>query len=160
MAIINRPDYVVNTLYGVEVSKNYRQCRTCKKVKHIDEFLSKKKPKGGLEENRTLGEIDNECKACKHVHTKLSRKYRKTKKHLFNGHCEYCNTELEFDKAHVDHSHETHEFRGWLCNNCNVGLGRLGDNEEGLLKGVEYLRMAKKRNEESNVIPFNEKGEE
>jgi len=43
----------------------------------------------------------------------------------------------------LDHCHDTGAFRGWLCNACNVGIGRLGDNEEGLMKALEYLRRAK-----------------
>ena len=29
--------------------------------------------------------------------------------------------------------------RGWLCNNCNTGLGAMGDNIEGLKKAMRYL---------------------
>lgn len=38
-----------------------------------------------------------------------------------------------------DHDPETHTFRGWLCQNCNTGIGKLGDNLEGLLEAVRYL---------------------
>ena len=50
--------------------------------------------------------------------------------------CELCGT----DKNIVyDHDHETCEFRGWLCNPCNRGLGQCGDNIPGLLKRLNYL---------------------
>ncbi len=54
--------------------------------------------------------------------------------------CEICgktctrNTVLS-----LDHSHETGAFRGWLCNKCNTGLGKLGDNLTGLKRAVDYL---------------------
>jgi hypothetical protein len=31
-------------------------------------------------------------------------------------------------------------IRGLLCSNCNRGLGLLGDDLEGVLRAVEYLR--------------------
>jgi len=38
-----------------------------------------------------------------------------------------------------DHCHDTGVFRGWLCNNCNLGLGLIGDNIEGVKKCLDYL---------------------
>ena len=40
----------------------------------------------------------------------------------------------------LDHCHKTGEFRGWLCQKCNIGIGKLGDNEEGVLRALDYLR--------------------
>ena len=40
----------------------------------------------------------------------------------------------------VDHCHETLKFRGWLCETCNHGIGKLGDNIEGVQKALDYLR--------------------
>tara|TARA_R100000742_G_C4257386_1_gene75248 strand:+ start:391 stop:546 length:156 start_codon:yes stop_codon:yes gene_type:complete len=33
-------------------------------------------------------------------------------------------------------------YRGWLCSNCNTGIGKLGDNIEGVQKAVDYLEDA------------------
>jgi len=41
----------------------------------------------------------------------------------------------------LDHDHSTHEFRGWICERCNTGLGKLGDNIEGLTKALNYLKF-------------------
>jgi len=41
----------------------------------------------------------------------------------------------------LDHDHETGAFRGWLCRNCNSGLGFLGDNAEGLGGALMYLNQ-------------------
>jgi hypothetical protein len=51
--------------------------------------------------------------------------------------CECCG--FTEQKLHWDHCHNTHEHRGWLCNNCNTAIGKLGDNLEGVLKAVDYL---------------------
>ncbi len=39
----------------------------------------------------------------------------------------------------LDHCHATGAFRGWLCSRCNVGLGCLGDDLEGLARTQAYL---------------------
>jgi len=42
-------------------------------------------------------------------------------------------------KFHMDHDHDTNKFRGWLCLNCNQGIGKLGDNLEGVMNAVRYF---------------------
>lgn len=53
------------------------------------------------------------------------------------GLCAICLVKPPVD---VDHHHGTGKVRGLLCRGCNVGLGQLGDTEEGLLRAIEYLR--------------------
>jgi hypothetical protein len=43
----------------------------------------------------------------------------------------------------LDHDHETNVFRGWLCANCNVGIGKLGDNIAGVLRAISYINRSK-----------------
>lgn len=60
-----------------------------------------------------------------------------------DGKCALCNKPFAglFGKnCHIDHCHETNKIRGLLCMPCNVGLGMLGDNEEGLMKAIKYLK--------------------
>ena len=42
-------------------------------------------------------------------------------------------------KLQPDHLHGTTMFRGWLCRNCNTGIGLLGDTLEGILRSTFYL---------------------
>lgn len=58
-----------------------------------------------------------------------------------NGCCGCCGKhQIDLDRRlAVDHNHETGEIRGLLCFSCNTGLGKLGDNLEGVLKMLEYL---------------------
>lgn len=61
-----------------------------------------------------------------------------------DGGCKLCNRTDTGSKRcnyfHVDHDHATGKVRGLLCNNCNRGIGYLGDSPERLVKAAEYIR--------------------
>lgn len=54
--------------------------------------------------------------------------------------CECCGILLE--RPYADHNHKTGEFRGWLCQPCNSGLGFFRDDISLLKKAIRYLRNA------------------
>ena len=56
--------------------------------------------------------------------------------------CECCGRWFLSITPHLDHSHSTGVFRGWLCSQCNTGIGLLGDDREGLKKALAYLERA------------------
>jgi len=51
------------------------------------------------------------------------------------GRCALC----EAPATTVDHNHETGAVRGALCNTCNTGLGKFGDDPARLRRAAEYL---------------------
>jgi Recombination endonuclease VII len=53
--------------------------------------------------------------------------------------CEACGRKPGTRGLHCDHVHSTGKFRGWLCSQCNVALGMVGDTKRGLLKLIRYL---------------------
>ena len=57
-------------------------------------------------------------------------------------HCECCGRSATAGKRRlaIDHCHLTRRFRGWLCGQCNVGIGMLGDTLEGVSRAVDYLK--------------------
>ena len=63
------------------------------------------------------------------------------------GGCAICDTtEPGHGKAVfcVDHDHATLRVRGLLCQDCNQGLGRFGDDSARLLAAERYLQRARR----------------
>lgn len=52
------------------------------------------------------------------------------------GRCAICKEER---KLHVDHAHDTGQFRGLLCSPCNVGIGMLGDDPQRMSLAAQYV---------------------
>jgi len=58
-----------------------------------------------------------------------------------NNSCAICKKEhTDIKKLHIDHCHNTGKVRGLLCNNCNNGMGKLGDSIERLELVINYLK--------------------
>ena len=78
------------------------------------------------------------CRPCKRAQGAILRQLRKLHPQPPMGTpCECC---ARVDKLQLDHDHAgAHQFRGWLCKSCNVGLGHLGDSAETLAQAVAYL---------------------
>ena len=53
--------------------------------------------------------------------------------------CAICKIEIELIDSAIDHNHETGEFRGILCKQCNRALGMFKDSSTVLRNAVEYL---------------------
>ena len=45
------------------------------------------------------------------------------------------------DKKVLDHDHKTGNLRGVIHGRCNVAIGLLGDNREGILRALNYLSV-------------------
>lgn len=113
-------------LYGILM--NNKICIYCNEEKEIKYFSKHKNNKDGF---------DNRCKQCKNKHKSIRDKLRKNAPPKPNI-CECCG--IVSDKLVLDHDHKTKEFRGWICNQCNHGIGKLGDSIEGLERAIKYLK--------------------
>ena len=51
--------------------------------------------------------------------------------------CEICGTHTE--RLCLDHDHSTQKLRGFLCANCNKGIGMLKEDPAILGRAIEYL---------------------
>lgn len=54
------------------------------------------------------------------------------------GNCPICNNYTE--NWILDHCHFNNSFRGYICNNCNLGLGKFNDDIEIVQKALLYLQ--------------------
>lgn len=135
-------------------------CSVCEQTLPLDSFYVAKKGEGAIA-------YLSQCKRCFREYNakRLKREvipgyteskivsicsnYKITREYFFDllekqqhscAICERSFTPTGGTKLVVDHCHETLDVRGLLCHDCNVGLGRLGDNEEGLLRALSYLR--------------------
>lgn len=104
-----------------------KTCIYCNQNKCISEFPKHKMYKDNL---------DMRCRQCIKEQSAIRKELHKIapkKPHL----CECCK-KIPL-KWCLDHDHETNQFRGWICEKCNTGLGKLGDNIEGIVNALNYL---------------------
>jgi len=103
-----------------------KKCACCKILKENTDFGK---------DNQKADGLYPDCKECRSKNVKLRNEYRKS--YPKPDRCDNCGKD---EKLSVDHDHETDEFRGWLCSPCNHGIGKLGDNIEGLERSILYLK--------------------
>jgi hypothetical protein len=80
--------------------------------------------------------LDTRCKKCMGRNIRITNKLKKKSPEKPDV-CECCNKLPE--KWCFDHDHSNNSFRGWLCDPCNTGIGKLGDDIAGILNALEYL---------------------
>lgn len=73
--------------------------------------------------------IDHACDCCGKTADELTVHYSKDGKPIATW--------------RLDHCHETGEFRGWLCPNCNIGLGKFYDDVALLTRAVAYIQKSR-----------------
>jgi len=83
-------------------------------------------------------------KICRECHTVIWKEQNDVRKNAppKSDDCANCHKNK---KLEIDHIHGTTVFRGWLCRNCNTGIGSLGDNLEGVLRTAIYLEKDKSK---------------
>lgn len=86
--------------------------------------------------------LDTRCKKCVKQHSKVRSKLHKKAPDKPSV-CECCKENPI--KWVLDHDHSDDCFRGWICDRCNTGIGKLGDTLDGVIKAVNYLIMANQR---------------
>ena len=114
-----------------------RVCSMCEQGKPLSEYYVLGTRLHKLKGEPTIN-YHSKCKTCYAENNNVATKLRKTAPPS-SGFCDCCNKPL-LGKECLDHDHSTLEFRGWLCYSCNTGIGKLGDNVEGLEKALTYLR--------------------
>lgn len=104
-----------------------KTCYMCKKNKSINMFHK---------DSRRKDKLYRFCKECVSIYNR-SKKYNiETSKIINSKKCEICNND---QNIYIDHCHLTNKFRGFLCRECNFGLGNFKDSILLLKKSIKYL---------------------
>jgi hypothetical protein len=82
------------------------------------------------------------CKPCAGDKGKLVNNLRKANPIPENHACPICHKKDK--KYYLDHDWKSKQFRGYLCNACNVALGLLKDDVIILNRAVAYLTSPQK----------------
>ena len=116
---------------------NVRTCTDCNKTKPLSDF-----PTHPTMYKRRRGQ----CKVCTNENVTTIRILRLKNRYPNEDYrCPICNTSRRGIKRRngtswvLDHCHSTKQFRGWLCENCNSGIGKLKDSVEFLQRAIKYL---------------------
>jgi hypothetical protein len=110
-------------------------CTKCNIKKSLSDFRICRLYKG-----MSQGEyFRSECKSCEKKAAEQLVTARKTAPSKTES-CQCC--EIKVSHLVLDHDHSTGNFRGWVCRNCNQGIGKLGDTVEGVQKALAYLQKA------------------
>ena len=59
-----------------------------------------------------------------------------------DGRCAICGCKNDGTKLHIDHCHATGGFRGLLCAECNLMLGKADDDPARLRSAANYLERS------------------
>jgi len=104
-------------------------CARCEREKPLEEFAIC---------NTTPKKIHRK-RFCKICYGEMGKERNRIKKSAPQQSltCDLCGKEC---KTVMDHCHKELTFRGWLCNDCNTGLGKFHDNVRLLEKAVLYLK--------------------
>jgi hypothetical protein len=90
-----------------------------------------------------LQHYDSRCKTCHNQGSMHQKRLNKIYRHRAYGTCDCCSVDakdVKGGKLHLDHCHQTGEYRGHLCGSCNRGIGMLGDNLTGVQLALDYLK--------------------
>ena len=109
-----------------------KYCKVCNKLLPITSFQKNQYNKAGEVIRRS------ECNECRKYKKPIVHKDRR----IFEqknprpkigdySYCLICERSIRVQKnrdVNLDHSHETGNIRGWVCNDCNTGMGKFKDS--------------------------------
>lgn len=136
---------IKNNLLG-EIEEETKICGMCLNSLPIHMFAKE----------GSKGYLRYECRNCAKKHEKLVARIKKYAPKIPVDHkCPICQRTVEQLATYgknkkspwvADHNHKTEQFRGWLCQKCNLGLGNFNDDVDRLIRAKLYLEN---RNEQS-----------
>lgn len=135
-----------NTMY-IEKESDTIVCRHCNIKKDKKFFYIRNKVSEGTEPSR-----HSICQECVLEQKQIVKKLKE--KNPFpvdsNYQCPLCLRDEKELKQNgrwkkqtpwtLDHCHDTQEFRGYICHDCNTALGRVLDDTNTLERCIKYLK--------------------
>ena len=119
---------ILNKEKHINTSK--KTCRICQIQKSVNDF------------HLDRGAPYSKCKECANQYKQVIRHIKKyAPPKPSDGKCECCGK--CFDKLICDHHANTTIFRGWICGNCNIAAGLMGDTYNGASTLFNYLYARK-----------------
>tara|TARA_R100000734_G_C3276541_1_gene71222 strand:+ start:121 stop:516 length:396 start_codon:yes stop_codon:yes gene_type:complete len=115
--------------YSIPKEASCQKCVKCGVEKPWSAFQRHSKYNSGY---------DTRCKECFNKMLKIVKVLKENAPPMPEV-CDCCGKPFKKTPC-LDHCHETLEFRGWLCDRCNMALGCLGDTVESLERALKYLK--------------------
>jgi len=103
-------------------------CSVCSELKPLVAFPKHKNNKTG---------IDTRCRMCIRGQSQLRARLKKQHPTPPPGPCPICKEHT--DRWVLDHCHQTEDFRGYICDPCNLGLGKFNDDHIRVKAALDYL---------------------
>ena len=105
-----------------------KTCRKCDTLKDLEDFPLFSTVGAGRK---------NTCKACSNQLATVRARLRKKNPPPPPGNCPACNRLTS--RWVLDHCHHTDQFRGYICNSCNLGFGKFNDDPNLMRQALDYL---------------------
>jgi len=109
-------------------TKSTKVCKACKARLPIEDFPYFSTSKAGRK---------NTCKSCTKKLSEIRKQLKEQNPPPPPGPCPICHEHTE--NWVLDHCHTSNEFRGYICDHCNLGLGKFRDDPEILKSAIDYL---------------------
>jgi Recombination endonuclease VII len=128
-------------------------CTDCKIEKPNDEFTFYKNRVNP--QTRLCLYVNKKCSDCRKLYTIHKKESTENVKKLKIARpvptvqnpykCDCCNKDIFTTRTiQLDHCHKSGLFRGWLCKECNISMGNLGDDINGIMRVIKYLNKTEK----------------
>lgn len=95
--------------------------------------------------------LRSECRACEKELGRVRKLIKETAPPVPVNHaCPICKRTEEQVRGRggkksgtwcCDHDHDTNQFRGWLCHDCNRAIGNFNDDIDRLKTAIDYLSL-------------------
>lgn len=142
---------MTTNLFGEIIHTDKKICRECNELLPMGNFEANRKffDASSVHKYRLLRRpVCISCRSIKKPIDIVAKKSYPRPPPEFN--CPICDNIVIAKNAKLDHCHHTGHIRGYLCNECNTGLGSFRDSDEVLQKAIDWLQQVKDTNNPLN----------